>query len=679
MSESRPHALPAGRRIEEYEIVRVLGAGGFGITYLAFDHSLNGPVAIKEYFPADIAARTGGWRVDDLIERPWRTKTAGVASQASDWHVAAATPEQADIFTWGLDRFIYEARSLHSFRHPNVVRAQRCIQACGTAYIVMEYVEGESLQAVLDTHGRLSATEWRCWLDPLLDGLAHVHEHGYLHRDIKPANIVIRAADGAPVLIDFGAARLAARERTHTQVLTPGYAPIEQHSSERVQGPPTDIYSLAAVSYRTLTGKPLPSAPDRVLDDDYEPLADCIAGADRQWLGAIDQGLALRPEHRPQTISAWIAILHAADSTAVAYADAGAAETGNSGRTGGRIGSPLRTVEHDSPAPRRSTQGLKRLWWLAAVLVLFVARELPEFVARQGRRVATIVDDAAPLIVHGVARGVAQGLASNSDDGVKTGGDPSTISSPPAPTQSTPIRGSSPQATEAALGLDWAGRQVIQRGLRANGFDPGAVDGLFGPAPRTALRAWQESQGRAATGYLDKRQSTELRVAGRRSGDSALRRSSKSIVRELDSLVSEVPGGNRAPVWPHNPAAARSTVERLCNARGLLNGPAAHSRCVEEAKRYRPDFRGLSAADRSTIELMCATELLNGPAAYSRCVEEAKRYRPDFRGLSAADRSTIELMCATELLNGPAAYSRCVMEANRTSGGKQRSTCSRIR
>ena len=291
-----PSALPRGHRIEEYEIVRVLGAGGFGITYLAFDHHLDGPVAIKEYFPATVATRIDGRRV-------------------------AALPKNGEVFTWGLDRFIDEARSIHRFHHPNVVRAHRYVEAHDTAYIVMEYVEGASLEEILNSRGSLPAAEWRRWLGPLLDGLAHMHRHGYLHRDVKPTNIVIRAADGEPVLIDFGAARVAAREQTHTRVLTPGYAPIEQHSTQAVQSPATDIYALAAVSYRTLTGGPPPSAPDRMLDDRYEPLSTRVANGDRTWLAAIDRGLRPRPEHRPQTVAAWRALMEANDNPAATDAE----------------------------------------------------------------------------------------------------------------------------------------------------------------------------------------------------------------------------------------------------------------------------------------------------------------------------------------------------------------------
>ena len=278
----------------------MLGAGGFGITYLAFDHHLDGPVVLKEYFPAGFAARG-----DDL-------------------RVVASSPENRKTYAWGLARFIEEARTVHRFRHSNVVRVHRFVEAHGTAYIVMEYVEGDSLAAILESRGPLSAAEWRPWLDRLLDGLDHVHGQRYLHRDIKPGNIVVRAADSEPVLIDFGAARVDARERTHTRVLTPEYAPIEQHSSRARQGPPTDIYAVAAVSYRVLTGEAPPSAPERMLNDEYVPLARRLNGTHAQWLAAVDRGLAVRPDERPPSVDAWRALL--ADTVSLA-ASAGQGST----------------------------------------------------------------------------------------------------------------------------------------------------------------------------------------------------------------------------------------------------------------------------------------------------------------------------------------------------------------
>ena len=299
--------LPPGHRIAEYEIVRVLGAGGFGITYLAFDHRLDGPVAIKEYFPADLATRGDAWRVS-----------------------ATATTKRG-LFAWGLDRFLEEARAIYRFRHPNVVRAHRYLEANGTAYIVMEYVEGESLKAILDRRGRLSPEEWHPWMEALLEGLAHVHSHDYLHRDIKPANIVVRAEDGEPVLIDFGSARVQHRDRTHTQVLTADYAPIEQYSTGATQGPPADIYALAAVSYRVLTGSAAPGAPDRVLSDDYEPLADRVLDADAGWLAALDRGLAVRPEDRPPDVNARSKALGTATHSGTSSAPGNRWETAENG------------------------------------------------------------------------------------------------------------------------------------------------------------------------------------------------------------------------------------------------------------------------------------------------------------------------------------------------------------
>ena len=585
-AHQHPAALPKGHRIGEYEIVRVLGAGGFGVTYLAFDHQLDGPVALKEYFPAEAARRGPGWGV------------------------APSTTGSQALFTWGLDRFIDEARSLHRLRHANVVRAHRYVQAHGTAYIVMEYVEGKSLQQVIREGGRLTPDAWRRWLDPLIDGLAHVHGHGYLHRDLKPANIMIRAADGTPVLIDFGAARVAARDRTHTQVLTPGYAPLEQYSREGTQGPPTDIYALAAVSYRVLTGERLSSAPDRVLDDDYEPLANRIAGADRRWLAAIDHGLALRPEDRPQTVPVWTAAMRGARAAPVPDFDAGADR-----RNAGRAAVPR---PDDSAASGRASLSLRHLWWVAAILLALVAirsdppdrspasasgandrsagrplrlgasepptrgnwfeQNAPSLRPQRpsaseaptrstGRaptgRSSNLPDRSSASVSRGPGPGPTMAEQARAMIAPANGlgaGRPQRPGASEPPTRSTarartsratprlpPV--SSPEAGEARLGLDRSERRVIQRALQADGFNPGSVDGLFGPATRASLRAWQRSRGQAATGYLNGQQAGELR-------DSARRRQQRlTASTPANGSPTEVPTGRPAAYFTRSSLA----------------------------------------------------------------------------------------------------------------------------
>ena len=256
MSEYHLNALPTGYRLQEYELVRVLGLGGFGITYLSFDHHLDKAVAIKEYFPSELAARS------------------------SDQLVCAQSSTFEGDFSWGLSRFLDEARTLARFQHPNVIQVYRFFEAHGTGYIVMEYAEGETLSSRLDRLGTLSESELLGVVLPLLDGLAEVHGAGVLHRDIKPGNIMVRAVDGSPVLLDFGSARQAigAKSRSLTSVITPGYAPIEQYSAQGDQGPWTDIYALGGVCYHALTGQVPLDAPDRMFDDSQASVSELCEG-----------------------------------------------------------------------------------------------------------------------------------------------------------------------------------------------------------------------------------------------------------------------------------------------------------------------------------------------------------------------------------------------------------------
>ena len=287
-SEVGLFALRPGLTIGRYTITAVLGQGGFGITYRARDDQLHRDVAIKEYLPSSLAVRQNGITV------------------------LPRSTEVAQDFTWGRDRFVAEGRTLASLTEaPAIVRVFDFLENNGTAYIVMELVPGETLEARLRRLGPLSPPEVDALLLPLLDGLEQVHATGFLHRDIKPANILLRP-NGRPVLIDFGASRaaMAGRSSLMTAIFTPGFAAAEQMTSAK-QGPWTDIYGLAATIYLAITGSTPPPAFDRMLEDSYQPLAALKPiGFSATLLAAIDAGLAVRHNDRPQSIAEWRALLY---------------------------------------------------------------------------------------------------------------------------------------------------------------------------------------------------------------------------------------------------------------------------------------------------------------------------------------------------------------------------------
>ena len=290
MSEtSYPDALPAQYRLHWYTLERVLGQGGFGITYLARDTNLDQPVAIKEYLPVDVATR----RAD-----------ATVRSRSDD---------QAERYRWGLERFIREARTLARFDHPNIVRVHSVFEFNSTAYIVMRFEEGENLAALLERRRTLPEAELMRVLLPIMDGLELVHDASFIHRDIKPDNVHIRA-DGSPVLLDFGSARLAlGHARTVTILVAPGYAPFEQYySTGENQGPWTDIYGLGATCYRAISGIAPMDAIARskgILGSTREILVPARAiGSGRyseRLLKAIDHALEFSENDRPQSLAEW--------------------------------------------------------------------------------------------------------------------------------------------------------------------------------------------------------------------------------------------------------------------------------------------------------------------------------------------------------------------------------------
>jgi serine/threonine protein kinase len=241
MADNRPlDALPEGARVGGYVIGRVLGRGGFGVTYAASNALFpDAKVAIKEFFPANSAMREPGGNT-----------------------IHPTNPERKAEYRKNLAAFEAEARTLAALRHPNIVEVQAHFEDNGTAYVVMKFEEGKSLDKILAGKKTLSEAELMEILPPLLDGVEAVHAAHYLHRDIKPANILRRAADGTPSLLDFGAARQAIgqdRKASLTEIVTPGYAPFEQYFRKGEQGPWSDIYALGATFYRCLFGE-APSA-----------------------------------------------------------------------------------------------------------------------------------------------------------------------------------------------------------------------------------------------------------------------------------------------------------------------------------------------------------------------------------------------------------------------------------
>ncbi|HEX5356396.1 MAG TPA: protein kinase [Aquabacterium sp.] len=292
-------ALPAGARLGEFEIQKILGVGGFGIVYLAMDHALQRQVAIKEYMPGSLAGR------------------------GPDLEVVVRAASQADTFALGLRSFINEARLLARFDHPSLVKVYRFWEEHGTAYMVMPYYQGQTLQQV---RRHMSGPPDEAWLRrlmiPLLGALECLHRENVFHRDIAPDNILLLDDEsgpgmGRPVLLDLGAARHVIGD--HTQALTaivkPSFAPIEQYAEtvQIRQGPWTDLYALAAVVHFCITGRPPMPATARTVHDAMPTLRQMSPGLasdfdchlSEPFIAAIDHALAVRPQDRPDSVAAW--------------------------------------------------------------------------------------------------------------------------------------------------------------------------------------------------------------------------------------------------------------------------------------------------------------------------------------------------------------------------------------
>ena len=278
------NGLPVGTMLGEFELTALLGEGGFGIVYLATDHSLQRRVALKEYMPSVLAARGGASQVQVKSERHRETFEAGRKS------------------------FVNEARLLAQFDHPSLVKVYRFWEANGTAYMVMPFYEGKTLKDLLREMAAPPTEAWlRTLLGPLTEALAVIHREQCYHRDIAPDNVMMLADSQRPLLLDFGAARRVIGDMTQalTVILKPGYAPVEQYAEipGMKQGPWTDVYALAAVVHYAIVGKTPPPSVGRLLGDSYVPLAQAAAGRySPGFLAAIDHALAVKPDDRTASI-----------------------------------------------------------------------------------------------------------------------------------------------------------------------------------------------------------------------------------------------------------------------------------------------------------------------------------------------------------------------------------------
>ncbi|KVW62404.1 serine/threonine protein kinase [Burkholderia ubonensis] len=305
--------LPLGHRLGELQLDEVLGIGGFGIVYRAFDRTLRRAVAIKEYMPSMLATRGG------------------------DYTVSLRSERFAPAFDAGRGAFLNEARLLAQFDHPGLVKVLHFWESHGTAYMVMPFYEGRTLKQLLDGGVQMSETQLRDVVAALLGALDTLHRAQCFHRDVALDNVLIRP-DGNAILLDFGAARKQIGDLVDdgAMMIKPGYAPIEQYTDDPAfsQGPWTDLYALGAVMHAMITGELPPAAVVRSIKDTYRPLATRELPARERYspgfLAAVDHALQLRIADRPESVAAFAAELGLSGFGRVGYgADVAAASSGD--------------------------------------------------------------------------------------------------------------------------------------------------------------------------------------------------------------------------------------------------------------------------------------------------------------------------------------------------------------
>ena len=283
--QNESHQLPMGTVLKgQYLVGKVLGQGGFGITYLGYDRFLNLPVAIKEYYPKGVVMR----------------------NTSHSCTVTNVQGQTRDLFDANLRRFLREAQSLALLSEvPEVVHVRNYFPENGSAYIIMEYLQGITLKDYVRTNGLLTPDQAMEVFEPVMRGLQKVHEAGLVHRDISPDNIMLLPGNQVK-LLDFGAVRDYNSELSQSTqaVVKAGFAPLEQYRATSQLDPRTDLYALCATMYYCMSGKLPPEAPERMSGDcDFQ--WDQISGLSTVQKAALQKGTALLPEDRFTDVDAF--------------------------------------------------------------------------------------------------------------------------------------------------------------------------------------------------------------------------------------------------------------------------------------------------------------------------------------------------------------------------------------
>lgn len=350
-----PGTMLAGR----YLIGTALGAGGFGITYRAYDTLLSASVAIKEYYPGGLVSRYPGHT-----------------------EISVYSGDRSQQFSYGKDKFMEEARSLAKFSsHANIVNVLDFMEENGTAYIVMEFLEGVTLKEVLKNNKKpMELEEAFTIILPIIDALKTLHSQGLIHRDVSPDNIFLKK-DGGVKLIDFGAARfsLGEKESTLSIILKPGYAPPEQYRSKSRQGPFSDVYAMGGCLYRMLTGVAPEESLGRVLDDAQKKAYEINPKVSKNISDILDKAMSVSIDGRYQTMAEFESAILGLDISTVTYeAERQSKKTEPSKRYYEPINANSSTKIKKTPKTPKK-KNIKALWIGGATVALILLLSLAYF------------------------------------------------------------------------------------------------------------------------------------------------------------------------------------------------------------------------------------------------------------------------------------------------------------